>query len=236
MATGERLYRWLLRLYPRRFRDRYSGDMLAFYRERVKRDAQSNVGLATIWARLLPDLLISACAERIAIAAIGNRSRPGHSSTLPPEEPMSILLQDIRFALRGMAHRPGFTAVILATLALGIGANAAIFSVVDAVLLRPLAFARVDRIVDFTHTDNSVSEPEFVDYQRGLTALAKLAAYSRVEATLAAADDPVRAGGTRVSVDFFEILGVKPVIGRTFARDEFSHLAKARIVIISNAL
>jgi hypothetical protein len=238
MATGERLYRWLLRLYPRRFRDRYSGDMLAFYRERVKRDAPSNVGLAAIWVRLLPDLLISACAERIAIVPIGNRSSAGtgQSSTLPPEEPMSILLQDIRFALRGMAHRPGFTAVILATLALGIGANAAIFSVVDAVLLRPLAFARVDRIVDFTHSDISVSEPEFVDYQRGLTALAKLAAYSRVEATLAAADDPVRAGGTRVSVDFFEILGVKPVIGRTFARDEFSHLAKARIVIISNAL
>ena len=139
---------------------------------------------------------------------------------------MSIFLQDIRFALRGMAHRPGFTAVILATLALGIGANAAIFSVVDAVLLRPLAFAHVDRIVDFTHTDISVSEPEFVDYQRGVTALSKLAAYSRVEATLMAADNPFAQAGTRVSADFFEILGVKPVLGRTFARDEFSHLAK----------
>ncbi len=238
MATGERLYRWLLRLYPRRFRDRYASDMLAFYRERVTRDASSPGGFAAMWARLLPDLLISACAERLAIAPVGDRASaaPGHSPTLPPEEPMSIFLQDVRFALRGMTHRPGFTAVILATLALGIGANAAIFSVVDAVLLRPLAFAHVDRIVDLTHTDISVSEPEFVDYQRGVTALSKLAAYSRVEATLSAADDPVRAGGTRVSVDFFEILGVKPVIGRTFARDEFSHLAKARIVIISNAL
>ena len=192
MATGERLYRWLLRLYPRRFRDRYAGDMLAFYRERVNRDAPSQCWTRPIWARLLPGLLISACAERIAIASVGDRlsAGAGQSSTLPPEEPMSILLQDSASRFAGWLHRPGFTAVILATLALGIGANAAIFSVVDAVLLRPLAFAHVDRIVDFTHTDISVSEPEFVDYQRGVTALSKLAAYSRVEATLTAADIP----------------------------------------------
>jgi putative ABC transport system permease protein len=149
---------------------------------------------------------------------------------------MSILQQDLRFAFRSMAHRPGFTAVILATLALGIGANAAIFSVVDAVLLRPLSFANVERLVDFTHEGISVSEPEFVDYQRGVTALAKLAAYSRVEATLMAGDQPIRASGTRVSADFFEILGVKPVLGRTFARDEFAPAAKGSMIMISSAM
>ena len=143
---------------------------------------------------------------------------------------MSILLQDVRFALRGMAHRPGFTAVILATLALGIGANAAIFSVVDAVLLRPLAFAHVDRIVDFTHTGISVSEPEFVDYQRGRHGAVEAC---RVQPsggdTNGRRSSPFARAGTRVSADFFEILGVKPVLGRTFARDEFSHLAKGSI-------
>jgi predicted permease len=212
--------------------------MLAFYRERVNRNASSKLGVAAIWARVLPDLLITACAERLAIVRVrrGLRVMPATPSTLPPEEPMSILHQDVRFALRGMIHRPGFTAVILATLALGIGANAAIFSVVDAVLLRPLAFAHVERIVDFTHEGISVSEPEFVDYQRGVTALAKLAAYSRVEATLMAGDQPMRASGTRVSADFFEILGVKPIMGRTFARDEFSHLAKGSMILISSAM
>jgi predicted permease len=237
-VAGERLYRWLLRLYPRRFRDRYSSDMLAFYRERIQHDAPSRARFAAIWARLLPDLLLSACAERVTVASVGGRfvAQQTQTATLPPEEPMSILQQDVRFAFRGMMHRPGFTAVILATLALGIGANAAIFSVVDAVLLRPLAFARVDRLVDFTHEGISVSEPEFVDYQRGVTALSKLAAYSRVEATLMAGDQPIRARGTRISADFFEILGVKPIMGRTFARDEFSHLAKGSIIIISSAL
>jgi len=237
-VAGERLYRSLLRLYPRRFRDRYSSDMLAFYRERIQHDAPSRARFAAIWVRLVPDLLLSAFAERVTFASAGRRvvAQQTQTATLPPEEPMSILQQDVRFALRGMMHRPGFTAVILATLALGIGANAAIFSVVDAVLLRPLPFARVDRLVDFTHDGTSVSEPEFVDYQRGVTALSKLAAYSRVEATLMAGDQPVRARGTRISADFFEILGVKPIMGRTFARDEFSHLAKGSMILISSAL
>ena len=237
-VSGERLYRWLLHLYPRQFRERYSGDMLAFYRERVQRDATSRARLGAMWARVLPDLLASACAERVTSATIRNRASAAARASvpLPSEEPMSILHQDVRFALRGMAHRPGFTVVVLATLALGIGANAAIFSVVDAVLLRALPFAHVDRIVDVTHSGISVSEPEFVDYQRGVSAFSKLAGYSRIEATLNAGDEPVRASGTRISSDFFDILGVKPVIGRTFARDEFSHLARARVVIISSAL
>ena len=234
-ARGERMYRSLLRLYPREFRRRYGDDMVAFYRERIAADA-SSVRFAAIWARLVPDLLASAFAERIAAGASSYTTT--HQSTHPPEEPMSILVQDIRFALRGMLQRPGFSAVVLATLALGIGANTAIFSVVDAVLLRPLPFAHVDRLVDFAHRSpySSVSEPEFIDYQRGVTSLTKLAAYNSQDVTLAVNDDPMRAVATRVSKDFFDILGVKPAVGRVFAPDEFSHLAKGRIVVISNGL
>jgi hypothetical protein len=144
---------------------------------------------------------------------------------------MSILLQDVRFELRGMAHRPGFTAVILAT---RIGhrrergdlqrrrRSAASTARVRA---RP-------KIVDFTHTDISVSSRSSGTTNAHPAGKARRLS-SRVDATLRRRRS-CRAGGTRLR--FFEILGVKPVIGRTFARDEFSHLAKARIVIISNAL
>src|SRR5204863_6996463 len=102
-VRGERLYRALLRLYPREFRDRYSSDMLAFYRERIQHDAPSRAQFAAIWSRLLPDLLLSACAERMTFAFMGGRSvaKRTQAATFPPEEPMSILQQDVRFALRG---------------------------------------------------------------------------------------------------------------------------------------
>lgn len=151
---------------------------------------------------------------------------------------MSVLQQDTRYAIRSMLQRPGFTAVVLATLALGIGANAAIFTVVDAVLLRPLPFARIDRIVDFAHEPPywSVSEHEFVDYQQGMPALSRLAAFSTATVTIAIGDEPVRARAARVSRDFFAILGVSAVMGRVFAADEFAPAAKMRVTVISQGL
>src|ERR1051325_10749817 len=122
-----------------------------------------------------------------------------------------MVWSDFRFAVRALLKRPGFTAVAVATLALGIGANAAIFSVVDAVLLRPLPYANVDRIVRLAHAApyQTVSEPEFVDYQRGLPALSALAAFNSGQVTVAVNGEPVRATATRVSQDFFSILGAK---------------------------
>ncbi len=236
--AGEALYRLLLRLYPADFRERYGEDMVEFYRDRVRSNDGAGRRLFRLWTRLVPDLIASACAERFR-----PRNRGG-AAAIPPgnfhrrEDSMSVLSQDIRYAFRSMLQRPGFTAVVLMTLALGIGANAAIFTVVNAVLLRPLPFAHVERIVDFAHQDpySTVSEPEFVDYQRGVTAFDKLAAYNSGEVTLTAGMEPVRTTGTRVSRDFFDILGVKPILGRTYAPDEYSPLSKARITIISHAL
>jgi putative ABC transport system permease protein len=240
VPTGERVYRFLLRLYPRDFRRRYADDMIEFYRDRARGERASRRAIWRLWCRLLPDLFASAAAERLAPDA-----RRRAATTIPQpsehrrrEESMSILQQDVRYAIRNMLHRPGFTAVVLATLALGIGANAAIFSVVDAVLLRPLPFAHVERIVDFAHQEpySSVSEAEFVDYQRGIPALSKLAAYVTPVATITVADNPTRAVAARVTRDFFDIMGVRPALGRTFAPDEYSHLTKTRIVMISHAL
>ncbi len=102
---------------------------------------------------------------------------------------MSVLLQDLRFALRQMAKRPGFTAVVILTMALGIGANAAIFSVLDAILLRPLPFSQPEGLVKiwsrFTgigipNDQNWVSAPEFRDYQQLNRSFTDLAAISSV--------------------------------------------------------
>ncbi|HEV8150316.1 MAG TPA: ABC transporter permease, partial [Gemmatimonadales bacterium] len=132
------------------------------------------------------------------------------------------LLQDLRLTLRGLARTPGFTAVVLLTLALGIGANAAIFSVVNGVLLRPLPFRDPDAIVDFRHQEPywSVSEPEFRDYRRDVRPLERLAAYTGYDANLAGDEEPVRLTGARVSDGFFAVLGVDPLLGRTYAPDE----------------
>ena len=236
-VRGERLYRLLLRVYPREFRRRYSADMLAFYRDRIRGGAS----VLAVWLQLIPDLVDTALAERFAWLHRDLEPAPKvvRHYAQRREDTMSILLQDVRYALRAMARRPGFTAVVLGTLALGIGANAAIFSVVNAVLLRPLPFAHPERIVDFQQPDPywTVSEPEFVDYQRGVPALSKLAAYNSNNATISIAGvDPIRSVGTRVSHDFFDIFGVKPEIGRVFADDEFSPRSKERLVVLSHRL
>jgi putative ABC transport system permease protein len=238
-STGERVYRALLRLYPSSFRRRYGDDMMAFYRDRARHAPRTVRARARLWLALAGDVAVNAAAERLAFLVERTRPVPaaGPVST-PREESMSVLIQDVRFALRGMLGRPVFSATILATLALGIGANAAIFIVVNAALLRPLPYSHVEQIVAFVHADpySQVSEGEFVDYRRGLSAFAGLAAYSTPEATVGAGDESIRAGGARVSSDFFSVLGVVPELGRTFAPDEFLPRSASQVTVISHAL
>ena len=205
-VPGERLYRLLLHLYPAPFRDRYGAGMLEFYRERRR------VSGPFVWPRVLLDLLLNATAERLR-----HQSPPASNP-----QPLATMLQDLRHAIRGLLRTPGFTTVVLLTLALGIGANAAIFSVVNGVLLRPLPFPEPDRLVDFRHNEPSsmVSEPEFRDYRRDMRTLAQLAAWTSSEANLESDAEPVRITTARVSDGFFQVLGVEPMMGRTFSPDE----------------
>ena len=239
-APGESVYRILLRAYPRAFRDRYARDMLDFYRERIADAERGAAGVARVWWQLLPDMLASAMAERLAwLHDETDRatSIDRHYSTRR-EHPMSILHQDVRYAIRGMFRQPGFAVVVLATLALGIGANAAIFTIVNGVLLRPLPYANADRIVDFAHRDpySQVSEAEFVDYRKGLPALSRLAAYNRPTLTMTVGNESSVVQAARVSQDFFPTMGVAPAIGRGFAPEEFLPTARGVVVLISHAL
>jgi len=150
---------------------------------------------------------------------------------------VDAMLQDVRFALRGLVRRPVFAAVVLATIALGVGANAAIFSVVNGILLRPLPYPEADRVVSFGHKPPQwlMSEREYLDYKRDLKSFESLTVYTRSEGTLETAEEPERIAMAAVTRDFFGTLGVPPMIGRPFAEDE-DRTRRPTVAVISHAL
>jgi putative ABC transport system permease protein len=137
---------------------------------------------------------------------------------------MDTIKQDVRYALRRLFKNPGFTVVAVVTLALGIGANAAIFSVVNGVLLKPLPFFEPDRLVALYHVSegkrSSMSGPNFTDVRTLNHTMSEAAAIARVRTILTERGEPVRLNGAEVSVSFFDVLGVHPILGRTFRPDE----------------
>jgi putative ABC transport system permease protein len=153
---------------------------------------------------------------------------------------MQNLLQDLRYALRMMLKRPGFTLVAALTLALGIGANTAIFSAVNAVLLKPLPFPESQQLVDLAETFKpdgfgSVSVPNLQDWQNQNTVFEGIAAYSFTNFNLQGSDVPQRIPGLRVSANYFDVLAAKPLLGRTFLPGEDS-AGRGRVVILSHDL
>jgi len=142
---------------------------------------------------------------------------------------MRVLFQDLRFAIRQMGKRPGFSAVVVLTMALGIGANAAIFSVLDAVLLRPLPYSHPEKLVKvwsrFTgigmpNDQNWVSAPEFRDFQQLNRSFTDLAAINGGSVNLGVKGSPQRVVGAAVSPGLFPMLGAQPLLGRTFLAEE----------------
>jgi ABC-type antimicrobial peptide transport system permease subunit len=130
---------------------------------------------------------------------------------------MDRLRQDIRYALRRLIKSPAFTTVALLTLALGIGANTAIFSVVNAVLLKPLPYRDAHEIVGVFHLSDgqraTMSGPNFTDVRKQATTLEDVAAYTRSRTILTGRGQPVRLDGAQVSASLFDLLGVAPALG-----------------------
>ena len=137
---------------------------------------------------------------------------------------MDTLRQDVRYALRRLFKTPAFTLVAVLTLALGIGANSAIFSVVNGVLLKPLPYHDPDRLVGIYHLSEgrraTMSGPNFTDVRKLSTTLADAAAFSRGRMILTGRGEPVRLDTADVSANLFDVLGVAPVLGRTFRAEE----------------
>src|SRR5215204_5131134 len=152
---------------------------------------------------------------------------------------MDHLKQDLHYAVRRLFKSPGFTLVAVLTLALGIGANSAIFSVVNGVLLKPLPYPEPDRLVGVYHTTEGrravMSGPNFTDVVRAATTLESAAAISTTRMILTGEGEPARLPIARVSASLFNVLRVRPEIGRTFAADENTP-GKTNVVILSHAV
>jgi predicted permease len=149
---------------------------------------------------------------------------------------------DLLYGLRILRSSPGFTAVAVATLALGIGANTAVFSVVDGVLLRPLPFPDSERIVTLWNTypklgdeREEVSPPDFCDWRAQSRSFDRLAAYERFFYVLAGDPAPVRLRASRVSGDFFAAMGVKPQLGRPLLPAD-DHEGAHHVLVLSHRL
>ena len=151
---------------------------------------------------------------------------------------MHTIWQDVRYGLRLLLKSPGFAVTAILTLALGIGASTAIFSVVYAALLKPLPYPQPDRIVRVWQVDDkgyksNISDPNFEDLRDGSRSFSSLAEYSSsITETVSLGRDVFRMNGTFVSKQFFDAMGIQPVVGRGFLPEE-TRLGGSPVVLVA---
>ena len=184
----------------------------------------------------LPALMREArAARRRRMAAAPEPPSPGRFTAL------SRIARDMTYGARLLLRRPGFTAIAVITLALGIGANTAIFSIVNALFLQPLPFPRADRLVMTWETDvndpgsvSIVSAPNWQDWQRQSTSFEHMAIWENLRFNLSGDAEPEQVFGMRASSGLFPMLGLEPQLGRTFTAAE--EAPGHDVVVISDAL
>jgi hypothetical protein len=154
---------------------------------------------------------------------------------------MDAFLADVRYSVRLLKKAPGFTAIAILTLALGIGANTAIFSAVDAVLIRPLPYTDPDRVVLVWEDNTAAGFPRntpapgnYTDWKRMQRSFSGIAATRGGSASVTSDGPPEQILGRRVSQNFFDVLGVRPAVGRTFTEEE--DRTSAAVAVISDGL
>ncbi len=217
-------------------REPIAGDLLEEYADRVRRDGRLRAR-AAVWA------------QAVRIAWRFRLDKTVHGRPLPPigdeirrAGMWDAIRQDVAFGLRMLRRQPGFTAVAVLALALGIGANTAIFSVVDAVLWRPLPFARGDEVVALGEArpregriNGPVAPADYFDWRRDSQSFAAMAAYNETALNLTGSGEPERLRGLAVSPGFLAALGVGPAFGRDFAEEEET-FGRHRVVLLTDAL
>jgi putative ABC transport system permease protein len=212
VRTSERIYRLLLRLYPRDFRDEYGREMSMLFRDRAEG------GRVRLWFEVLDDLLLHA-----------------------PREHWSIATQDVRYAFRSWRRTPTIPAIALTALTLGMGANIAIFSVIHAVLIRPLPLPQPDRLMLIRETNvargldaSAVSLPNYLSWKEQARSL-ELAAFSGQSLTWTGVEYPERLEALAPTESFLSVLAVPLHSGRWFTVDE-GRSGQHRVAVLSNRL
>src|SRR5687768_14887761 len=156
---------------------------------------------------------------------------------------IEMIWQDLKHALRSLGRKPGFTAVTVLTLAIGIGGNAAIFGAVNAVLLRPLPFTNPDQLVRIYKTNltepervgGTVSPPDFVDYRNDNSAFAEVAAYADTALPLTGSGAAEQITAAMVTGGFFTVMGSNAMLGRTMTDDD-ARVGARDVVVLSHGL
>jgi len=240
------LYRWLLTLIlPKRFHARYAHQMLDVFAELDAAEREEG-GVAGAWRALgaeVPGLLRLASRERRAEhEASRSARRSAHTlalhSGIRKATVLEPLSQDLKFAARALRRSPGFAMVAVLTLALGVGANTAIFSVVNGVLLRPLPVEDPDRL--FAIGERSTSTPDQIsvtvpadvyDWQRSATTM-RIAGFAGSAGTITGRGEPQMLRGTMSVGGIFEVLGIRPFLGRPLTVVD-EELASPQVIVLS---
>ncbi|MBW4697200.1 MAG: ABC transporter permease [Aphanocapsa lilacina HA4352-LM1] len=217
----EQIFAGLLKLYPSEFQQEYGEEMVQVFREQRRELSRRGEGALLVrwWMSTAWDLGVTAVKEQ-----------------------MQMLLQDGRYGLRMLAGSPGFTVVAVLTLAVVIGANTAIFSVVSAVLLRSLPYAEPERLVQVWETvprrdqmESSISVPNYLDWREQNRVFERIALYGQAAFNLSSNGRTERLVGAIVSANFFETFGTAPLLGRGFQPQE-EKTADSRVAVISYGL
>jgi putative ABC transport system permease protein len=231
-------YRVLLFAFPAHVRARFGTDMRALFHEHRREASAQPFGVTRLWVAVIVDSLVHGVTARLDHPF----SDPQSAFSIERRAPMSAFAHDLRHALRLLVRQPGITVIAVLTLALGIGANAAIFSAVDAVLLRPLPWPEPDRMVMIWEKrpqegvmNNSVAPADYVDWSKSATSFAAMSGYTTAAADLTGQGEPVRLTAGAVSAAFTEVFGVKPALGRFFRKDE-ELVGRHRVVVLNYAL
>lgn len=254
-----RAHRLLLRAYPRWFRGEFGGDLTKYLaHQRIEpRYRESAWGAARFWWDAGTDAVVTGAKLRLG------RTRERFSSLLGGQPTTGVgrlpgggnagrgkgavgtmidaISRDVRQAIRSLTQNPGYALVFIVTLGLGIGANTAMFSVVNGVLLRPLPHEDGDRLVYLRHAarvaglENVLfSVPEIDDYRQGSPSLGAVAEFSALDFTMLGYETPRRVRAGIVTGNYFDVMGLSTTLGRTVARGDDGENAPA-VIVLSDA-
>jgi putative ABC transport system permease protein len=238
VSSAVRGYRSALRWCPSPLRERYGDDMRRTFEDRCESEASRGaLAIVALFTRELLDLALTSVARRVgADPGFRPENRVDHQR----RDPVGALAQDIRYAIRMLCRQPAFTAVAVLTLALGIGATTAVFTVVNGVLLRPLPYRDPDAIVQLLHSRNgrvsmSYSPPNYHDVTTESGVFSESAAISPATGSVTGSGDPQQIEGAYVTTGFFNVLGVTPRYGRGFVEAD-GVKGSDSVVILGDAL